>query len=99
MSELTVNINDLKIVGKMMPGFDEILTPEALEFVLKLQTLFGLRRVQLLAEREKRQAEIDGGKNARFFAPKPSTYAKAIGRLPRSRHDLAGPPRGNYRSS
>jgi malate synthase len=39
----------------------EILTPEALAFVAALQREFGGERARLLAAREARQAELDGG--------------------------------------
>jgi malate synthase len=50
-----------------MPGFDEILTPEALSFVAKLEREFGERRRTLLQKRIERQAEIDAGKLPEFL--------------------------------
>ncbi len=41
--------------------FDEILTPQALAFVERLEREFGERRRALLARRRERQRELDGG--------------------------------------
>lgn len=51
----------IEIKGKYAPGFGEILTPEALAFVAKLQREFNSRRLSLLEIRKERQAEIDSG--------------------------------------
>jgi malate synthase len=45
----------------------EILTPEALRFLTSLAGEFDARRLQLLAKREVRQAEIDAGKFPDFL--------------------------------
>jgi malate synthase len=45
----------------MEPGFDEVLTPDALEFVAELQTRFGGRRAQLLRRRAERRARLAAG--------------------------------------
>ena len=50
-----------KITGPMEEGYDEILTPEAMTFVAELAQRFGPRVENLLAERKKRQQEIDDG--------------------------------------
>ncbi|HEY4227024.1 MAG TPA: malate synthase [Candidatus Limnocylindrales bacterium] len=51
----------ISIVGTHVPGFDEILTPDALAFVAHLQRTFQPARAALLARRIERQAEINGG--------------------------------------
>src|SRR6266404_7604226 len=56
----------IEIVGAVVPGVDEILTPEALAFVVDLQTNFGARRDALLQARRDRQAAIDGGADLDF---------------------------------
>jgi malate synthase len=43
------------------PGGDDVLTPEALEFVADLQRRFGRERVALLEARQERQKELDAG--------------------------------------
>jgi malate synthase len=57
----------IEIRGEMHPGFDSILTPEALAFVAGLHRRFNPIREQLLAGREDRQAAIDAGANLGFW--------------------------------
>ncbi len=67
MSYMAVQTNGINILGKMENGFDEILTPEALEFIENLERHFGSRRKELLEQRTKRQEEIDNGKLPDFL--------------------------------
>ncbi len=46
----------IQIRGEVSPAFAEILTPEALAFVAKLERDFGERRRELLQKRDERQA-------------------------------------------
>ncbi len=62
----------IAIAGRMTPEYAQILTPEAMAFVAKLQRAFGGRRDELLARRAQRQAEFDAGKLPDFL---PSTRA------------------------
>src|SRR6185503_16430222 len=57
----------VSISGRITPEFAQILTPEALELVAKLQRAFGTRRAQLLARRAARQREFDAGKLPDFL--------------------------------
>ena len=41
--------------------YEQILTPEAVAFAVSLQRTFNGRRKQLLEDRTKRQARLDGG--------------------------------------
>jgi malate synthase len=72
----------MQINAPLQPGYETILTPEALEFVAKLHRAFEPRRQELLKARVERQARIDAGEMPDFL-PRPSTSAKATGRLPR----------------
>jgi malate synthase len=49
------------IAGRRVPRFDDVLTPEALEFVAALQRSFGPVRAALLERRAERQSEVDAG--------------------------------------
>ena len=60
--------NGISISGRMAPEFAQILTPEALAFVAKLQRQFGARRQDLLARRAARQKQFDGGALPDFLA-------------------------------
>jgi malate synthase len=51
----------LLIQAEISPEFATILTPEALEFVAELQQAFNGRRLELLARRAERQAQISAG--------------------------------------
>jgi malate synthase len=65
---MSTQTTGIEIVGSMKNGYEEILTPEALDFVERLERHFGERRVELLAAREKRQEEINAG-NLPDFLP------------------------------
>lgn len=64
---MSTQTTGIEIVGSMKKGYEEILTPEALDFVERLERHFGERRVELLAAREKRQTEINAGKLPDFL--------------------------------
>src|SRR5260370_25024272 len=46
----------------------EVLTPDALAFVARLQRQFGNRRLELLRQRDERQARLDAGEAPQFLA-------------------------------
>ena len=54
-------------VELLAPGDDEILSAEALAFVARLQRELGPRRVELVARRAARQAELDAGATPAFL--------------------------------
>ncbi|HVC11604.1 MAG TPA: malate synthase A, partial [Burkholderiales bacterium] len=58
----------VRITGTITPEFSQILTPEAVAFVAKLQRTFEARRQELLARRAARQKEFDAGKLPDFLA-------------------------------
>src|SRR5687768_15001617 len=47
--------------GPMQPGYETILTPAALEFVVDLSRRFGDRIISLLEARAARQRQLDAG--------------------------------------
>src|ERR1700761_19701 len=51
----------VEITGPSGDRYDEILTPEALGLIAALQRELGSRRAELLAARERKQAEIIAG--------------------------------------
>lgn len=57
----------LKIVGEQNEQTKEILTPEALEFVLALHEKFDARRKELLTARQERQKRLDAGEKLDFL--------------------------------
>ena len=58
----------MTISGAIQPGFDAILTPEALAFVADLHRTFEERRQELLAARIERTARLDAGERPDFLA-------------------------------
>lgn len=64
----TTNIQGLQINAVVTDAYAEILTPEALEFIVKLQRTFNKRRLELLTARVERQKSIDAG-NLPDFLP------------------------------
>jgi malate synthase len=57
----------MTISGAIQPGFETILTPEALAFVADLHRTFESRRQELLAARVERTARLDAGERPDFL--------------------------------
>lgn len=57
----------LTITGAMRPRYDEILTPEALQFVAELHDRFAGPRHDRLADRMKRRYELGNGRDLGFM--------------------------------
>src|SRR3712207_1855794 len=57
----------LKVLGETRPGFEEILTKDALAFVEELVVRFGGRVDELLARRREAQARFDQGVKPDFL--------------------------------
>ena len=58
---MSTQTTGIEVVGVVKAQYDEILTPEALNFIEELERNFGKRRVELLQYRQKRQEEINNG--------------------------------------
>ena len=58
---------NIKISGKILPRYEEILSEEALKFVQEIHERFDTTRLNLLNEREKRQKIIDDGGKLDFL--------------------------------
>ena len=59
--EATIKINGIEVIGPVSEAFQQILTPEALQFVGALAREFESRRKELLQRRIEVQKAIDGG--------------------------------------
>ncbi len=57
----------VEILAPVTPEFAQILTPEALAFVAKLQRNFNQTRLNLLQQRQERQARLDAGEKPDFL--------------------------------
>ncbi len=88
---------NLEIVGELTAGTEEILTPEALEFLYSLHEQFNGRRLQLMEERIQRQERLDRGEKLCFLEEtKPIresdwTVAPAPADLQDRRVEITGP--------
>ena len=82
MAEL--NVDGIAVVGPMRPGFDEILTRDALAFVRDLHRKFNPVREELLARRAERQVLLDEGKVPSF--------REETADIRRSHYQVAPPP-------
>ena len=58
---------NIKISGKILPRYNEIISEEALKFVQELHEHFNKARLDLLNERKKRQKIIDEGGKLDFL--------------------------------
>jgi len=65
---MTHAVGQVEVLGKLHPGFKDILTPEALAFVAELHTKFNPTRVALLQKRSERQKDIIAGKYPDFLS-------------------------------
>jgi malate synthase len=60
-------LTNLDLRGASHPGFEDVLTPDALEFLAELQRRFGPRREELLEARAKRRERLRGGELLDFL--------------------------------
>jgi malate synthase len=67
VSERAKPLPGVEILGAQDKQTDEILTPEALKFVVELEQRFGPRRRELLAARVERQKKLDAGERPDFL--------------------------------
>ncbi|HZH26358.1 MAG TPA: malate synthase A [Azospirillaceae bacterium] len=79
----------VEIRGTMKPGYERILTPEALAFVVDLERRFGTERRRLLDLRAERQKRLDAGEKPDFLPETAAIRAAdwTIGPLPRDLQD------------
>ncbi len=58
---------DIELRGTIDQGFDEVLTPDAVQFVAELQRRFGARRRELLEARAERRQRLSAGEMLDFL--------------------------------
>ena len=71
------------VSGVLKPGYERILTSDALEFVASMARRFEPQRRQFMDARAEQQAKLDGGALP-DFCPRPARSVKTTGRLPAS---------------
>lgn len=57
----------VEVLGPMEPGFEQILTRDALAFLAEMERRFGARRIELLERRKQVEARIDAGEMPDFL--------------------------------
>ncbi len=67
-SPVSVESDVVQITGQLKPEYRQILTPEALDFLVELESEFGDRRLELLQRRDERQAHFNLGERPGFLA-------------------------------
>jgi malate synthase len=68
VAEQRRNVSGTRVIGRAVPGGEEVLTPEALGFVADLARRFGPRVRQILDRRREVQARYDAGERPDFPA-------------------------------
>jgi len=84
---MTRAVKDIELIGKLGPGSEEILTPEALRFVTDLHREFNPIREELLRIRGRRQSELDEGLFPDFL-PETSSVRQGSWRVATTPADL-----------
>ncbi len=98
MSETTTDIRAIEVRGPAVPRSADILTSEALAFVVELQRRFGQRRDELLARRTQRRAEAARSGRLNFLTDTAGVrsadwvVAAAPADLVDRRVEITGPP-------
>ena len=77
----------VEVVGPIEERSTEVLTPEALAFVGRLQSEFGARRLELLRLRDERQARLDAG-DLPVFLEETRTVRNAEWKVAKAPRDL-----------
>jgi malate synthase len=75
------------ICGAMKPGYEQVLTPEAIDFAVELEREFGAERRRLLARRSDIQRRLDAGWKPDFL-PETKTIRDADWRVAPIPRDL-----------
>jgi malate synthase len=81
--------SSLKITGEIAPGYQEILTPEALSFVADLARTFTPTLEKLLARRKEVLAELKAGRKLDFLKETKDIRAGSwkVGPIPKDLQD------------
>ena len=94
---MTVDQANAQVRGPAVPGIERVLTPDALEFLGRLQREFEPRRQEILAARRERAARVAAGEGLDFLPQTASvresdwSVAPAPGDLDDRRVEITGP--------
>ncbi|MFW5661676.1 MAG: malate synthase A, partial [Oceanicaulis sp.] len=78
----------IEIRGEMKPGYDEILTGDALALLADVHRRFDAERLRLLKEREARQKRLDAGKETLDFPAETAAIRAGSWTVPPAPKDL-----------
>jgi hypothetical protein len=67
VAESNILTGNIRLKGLIKPGFESVLTPDALDFIAGLQERFNATRLALLDTRKLRQQDFDAGKRPDFL--------------------------------
>ncbi len=87
----------VRVLGRLKPGYNAILTPAALSFLAALERAFGPERRRLLLRRAEAQARLDRGEKPKFppetqgIRDREWTVAPAPADLRNRRVEITGP--------
>ncbi len=87
MGHISPHEEGVAVIGKITPDFARILTPQALDFVVKLVRKFEGRRHELMQARVARQVEFDAGRRPDFL-PQTRHIREGNWTVPPAPHDL-----------
>ena len=79
--------DEIKVIGSLQPEYQEILTSQALGFIIKLQRAFNPTRLRLLEARKTRQQNLDRGALPTFL-PETSNIRSTEWQVAPAPHDL-----------
>ena len=65
---VTLDLPGVEVLAPVSANYAEILTPDAVAFIVDLHRTFNARRLQLLANRHERQKRLDAGEKPDFLA-------------------------------
>src|ERR1700740_1239174 len=84
------------VTGAAQPGYEKILTPDAITFLAALERKFGPERKRLLARRAEVQARLDEGWKPDFLAETRGVRESdwTVAPLPKDRLDRRGGSHG-----
>ena len=83
----TAIVPGVTVKGAIRPGYERVLSPEALTFVADMERRFGAERRKLLASRDERQARLDRGEFPDFL-PETEDVRRGQWRVPPPAPDL-----------
>ena len=93
----SIDVAGVEFLAPINESYAEILTPEAVAFIVDLQRTFNARRKALLDARHERQKRLDAGEKPDFLA-ETKAMRDADWKVAPLPVGHSRPPRGDYRA-